>query len=404
MSQIHVTPIDAARDAYTWAGLPVATTYAFPWRHPTPAEHAASPVAVQQSGWMLDERSQQLRLDVVRGGLVVLRVPCDHSADGPVWRGLQPYLAGAPAIESHDRRSTTYIFRQRSGAPVPEYRYLELITADGPGFERVAAITERDPHGGVRLPHAGMYERLIQGVPTTGIPELPESLAPLTMSSCVASPELIAEWLDRHFDKIGTFSRAKPTTRAEVWHAFLAANNLLESQISEKAFGDACHGAKCFDSKRTKHGLEWLITRKSDVTFGPMRGVESFMLSAVELAEFQQWRHSVELSPERVRARKAAAEAKVARDRDEAYIREHFGSYEVRDALRDSGYFEAHHECEGRRRKAGDPFGRSFRALDLAAARPDWWLDAEGKFDADMKPQARYESLVRRIVMAAEVA
>jgi hypothetical protein len=399
---INNSPPEQARAAYAEAGLPVATTYARPWRHPTPAEHAAAP-----SGWLLDEGAQQLRLDVVRGDLVVLRVPCEAlHQDGPVFRGLRPYLAGAPAIEAHDQRSTAYIFKQRAGAPIPEYRFLELVAADGPGFERVAPITEREPQGGVRLPHAGMYERLIQTVPATGIPELPAELAPLTLSTCAASPDLIQEWLDRHYEKIGVvFGRAKPTTRAEVWHAFLAANNLLESQINEKAFGDACHGAKCFDSKRTKDGIAWLITRKADVTFGPMLGVESYTLSAFDLAEFQQWKHSIQLTPARVRARKEAAEAAKQRAEQAAHLARYWGSRDVIDMLNAEGYLQYHRAAEARRFKAGSAYGEAFVALALGASNeiptakvlvcePSWWtLSPPGT-----PPAARYRALVRHLV------
>jgi hypothetical protein len=397
--QIHVTPLEQARAAYAEAGLPAATTYAHPWRHPTPAEHAAASVAVQQSGWLLDERGQQLRLDVVRGELVVLRVPCVHSENGPVWRGLQPYLKAAPAIEAHDQKSTTYVFKQRAGAPIPEIRFLELVAADGPGFERVAPVTEREPHGGVRLPHAGMYERLIQAVPSTGVPELPAELAPLTMSTCVVSPDLIQEWLDRHYEKIGVvFGRAKPTTRAEVYREFLIANNLLESQINEQAFGGACHGARCFDSKRTKDGIAWLITRKADVTFGPMRGVEAFTLSAVDLAEFLQWKHSVELVPERVRARKEAATAAKQRAEQAAYVAALFGTREVLEEVKAADYFQYHHRFEAERAQTCTFEGEAFVELSLSpqmASRltPEAWARTRG-----MKHRTRYDALVRHYV------
>ncbi len=433
--QVHHLSADDARAAYSAAGLRLLPTYARPWRHRTGAEEvllyaarATNPldpdVRAQQGAWVQDAEARQLRLCMAE--LVAIRVPTPLSPSLD-WRGnvvagqqqpspsldaIHAHLVGAPAIESHDGASVVYLFAAAPGEPAPEVSFLAVVGEAG--NERLAPAADDPDSGGVRLPHAGCREKWISG-PGAKLSVLPEEWQPLTLkSSATVVPAQITDWLDRHYEKIGLLSSVSPTDRKTVYEQFLQVNGLLTSQINESTFGAACHEARCFDSKRTKHGIAWRIARKAGVPLAALPGVNiaaTELADPVLLAEWRQWRATMAAHPARRRARAAAATAATVAAKEDGIITALFGDVATRDELGDIGYFAAHERFESQRARAAALDGEVFRPAWLGSdlgrdnpnklrITPQMWAATAGLRSL----RARYDAIIRLATEAAVAA
>ncbi len=425
---IHSANATAAREVYENSGIKVLSTFGAGLRHITPQERvnlAADPrsLEVEHGDLVRDPQLYQLRADVRGSNLIVLRVSArvygelDRSrgeqgtcspgfCNAALWQGIREAVLSAPAIRSAKGDYCHVLFTAPADLPGNACRrlyYDDLISLETIKADPIELSNQ------LPLPHAGTFEKWARlGGSMPAAPEVLVAIAKQSGEDAETIVPAVAIWLSEHFTAVrrGLVARAKGSPvvglpRDEVYNLLLRANHWTPNDFSLEqlsAAGDLAETAFGKFRHRVKAGYIWELKR-NDKPLASLAGVPLETIDPVLLSAFKSFQLGLESHPDRVRARKLQAQIDEAARVREEHIRAHYGTAEVAAWVQAEGYMPYHAAAEVRRIARGGPYGRPASPLPWAMCCPDWWKEGPG-----LKPEDRYESIIKRLVEGKEVA